>query len=421
MRIKSVKDVSPSDVVAADVHGENGTLLCSKGTTLTAATIESLRRHAVATVKVEGDAASPTDAAPLTDEQRAAIRAGLDRRFEGVERSELSDGVRAAIGRALEALAPPSEPFVSRGLAPVAAPRHVPRNLAALSETIAEIPTLSTVYQRFASVIASGSASAASAARVIEEDPGLTLRVIRMAGSSALARSGPVTTVAQAIVTLGFRAVQSIVLSSSTLRALHRFSGPDFEQLWRHAFAVGTCARLLKLQLRSGEPEEAFTMGLVHDMGALVLRSHFSDAYAGVLERLEAPGSHVLTAEREVLGVDHQQVGELIATKWRLPKALLAGIRHHHDPEGANDHFADVAVVTIADTLVGAMGLGSDGPSRIAWPRARCWEALHVTVDDVESACVKTLAQYREFHAFYGEVRAPAKVRTTIVRRPPRR
>lgn len=421
MAIKSIKDIRVGDVVAADVFTSSRTLLCRKGTSLTAETIANLHKHAILTIRTQDDG-EPSRGAALNDAERESLRREVARRFEGVETTTLAKSVQDAVCRSLEArplrssMPPPS----TRGSDPPTSSKSSERfDVGTLIERIEVIPTLSAVHEKISALLASPNAGAADVAKVIEEDQGLTVRVLRLARSSLLARNAPVTTVSQAIVKLGMRDVNAIVLRSSLLGAFGRFAAPTHEHLWRHAFASGVAARYLAAKAKTGDPEEAFTMGLVHDMGQLVLLTHFKEAYSALLASLDAPSARLAAAEREAYGVDHCQVGYMMARRWRLPELLVSVVRHHHEPEAASkEYFSTVAVVSIADMLVGALGLGSDGASRVDWPAAKCWEAANPTAQDVENVCLDTLAEYAEFEDFYATTLRPQPSKGPASKRP---
>jgi HD-like signal output (HDOD) protein len=402
MPVKPIKELQPGEVIAGDVVSPRRVVLVRKGTTLSAALIADLRRHGIATVSVE----APFDERPpphaWTEAELRAIGEAVARRFAHVEPTAGSAALQEAVRKALVAAPGPVAVAPEKPRGPL--PKHPldKIDIGGVIDRIEEIPTLSPVYEKLSALLASDAADAASVARVIEEDQGLTVRVLRLARSSVLARRAQVSTVSAAIVKLGFRAVQSMVLSTSALRALRRYSGPGFERLWRHGFAVGSASRLLALKLKLGEPEEAFTMGIVHDLGQLILEMQYQDVYEELIARAEqAPHVKLQDAERRVFGVDHMQLGYMLARRWRLPEPLVHAIRHHHEPEAARDHVATTSMVNIADALANALGLGGDGPARVTWPSARAWEVLRLDPEGLEEVCAETILAYRDFEDFY--------------------
>lgn len=403
MPVRSIKELEPQDVVAADVLSPRRVVLVRKGTTLTSGLIADLRRHGIAAVSVESKEDSRPPPHAWTEAELREIEMTVARRFAGVEVTPGSTALQTAVRRALEGAPGPVAVAKERSRGPL--PKHPldKIDIGAVIDHVEDIPTLSPVYEKLSALLASESTDATAVARVVEEDQGLTVRVLRLARSSVIARRTQVTTVSSAIVKLGFRAVQSMVLSTSALRALHRFSGPGFERLWRHGFAVGSAARLIAHKLRLGEPEEAFTMGIVHDMGQLILEMQFQDVYEELMARAEAaPHVKLYEAERKVFGVDHMQLGYMLARRWRLPEPLVHAIRHHHEPEGSRDHVVTTSMITIADALANALGLGGDGPARVAWPKPRAWEVLRLDPADLGEVCEGTVLAYREFEDFYG-------------------
>ncbi len=170
--------------------------------------------------------------------------------------------------------------------------------------------------------------------RVVSFDPALTARLLRFANGANTAGLAPVTSVHAAISRLGTGAVLSLAVGTTLRDLLHR---PDAELrgenlLWTHSVTAGLAARDLNRFCRHRVPPETFTAALLHDIGKLILARFLCAKVRGVVADTVASGIAPLDAEREVLGVDHAEVGALVAEHWRLPDALVQAIRFHHRP-----------------------------------------------------------------------------------------
>ena len=228
-------------------------------------------------------------------------------------------------------------------------------------------------------------------ARHISNDQVLAARALRIANSPFYGLSGKVTGISDAIVILGFRAVRSLVLSAAMVDSVNRIGRgqSDPRIFWRHSVAVALFAR--GLARYTGEnPDSAFTAGLLHDMGRVVLEACFPGAYQEVFGWLQKNDRTLLEAELAVLGIDHARAGALLARKWGLPAAIADAIGRHHDPDGE----APAPLVDIchcADILARALELdGRPRPlvppvSSLAWERiGPDWLSLRGLLLEVE-------------------------------------
>ncbi len=223
-------------------------------------------------------------------------------------------------------------------------------------------------------------------AHQIAHDQGLTARVLRVANSSFYGLQSRVGTINEAVVVLGFRAVRSMVLAVGMTSAfrLDQCPGFDARAYLRHCAAVGLTARELA-GVAGQNVELAFTGGILHDIGQLVFAANFPEQYAATLAYRHQHDCFLAVAERDVLGLDHAEVGGMLAESWRFPAALHAAVAEHHQPAAAEaGSLADL--VHVADSLSHALGLANSGDElvmpveRTAWLRLGLDSAKIVTV-----------------------------------------
>jgi putative nucleotidyltransferase with HDIG domain len=183
----------------------------------------------------------------------------------------------------------------------------------------------------------------------IDHDPALTARILRTANSPFFAQTRSVTSVGRAVLVLGMTMVRNLTLGLTVWDATASSVAPQHgHTLWAHSVAVAHAAQHLALRTRSCAGPDAFTAGLLHDVGKLVLAKQFPDAYRPILVRTAAtPVPPDL--ERAAVGLDHAEVGALLFDRWRLPKVLVDAVVHHHDA-----HLVPglPGVVAAADTLL---------------------------------------------------------------------
>ena len=152
--------------------------------------------------------------------------------------------------------------------------------------------------------------------------------------SSYYAIPGGVADVQRALAFLGFNTIAQLVLRLSVFSVFSRIESEDFSILdfWRHALATGVCAELFAKRIKhlNAKPEEAFTCGLLHDIGKLVLHEIDPDRLVEIVRETGKREASFFDVEREWDLPGHSYLGEVIATKWGLPQAIRLAIRYHH-------------------------------------------------------------------------------------------
>lgn len=204
--------------------------------------------------------------------------------------------------------------------------------LDAAVQRVSEISTLPQVALSVIEVAQNPDAGAAELREVVEGDPALSARVIRVVNSAAYGLRTTVTNLHQAISFLGFTQVRNLAMTASVsdiFKNDHAIGPYSRRALWRHLVAVGICARLIARRCRLPNFEDAFLAGLLHDIGIILIDQNFHAEFERVIGALD--GSMPLCdVEREFLGFDHCTFGERVAEGWRFPESVRAAIRHHH-------------------------------------------------------------------------------------------
>ncbi len=279
-------------------------------------------------------------------------------------------------------------------------------SIGALIRRIEDVPALSPIYDQVAKLLAEEDTSVSELAKVIQADPALTMRLLRLANAAERARARQVTTVSKAIVVMGFRAVRAAAMSASILGVMRRFTNKSVVPLWRHAYTSACASRLLAVHFASGEPEEAFVLGLVQNIGQIVLQLYAPDQYVRIVAALREPETELVAAEQDVLGTDHQEVGYMLARRWRLPDVLAQTVLHHHAPEEAGDFVPQATIVHLGHVL--ACALGHDDGVTCMRPlplSSKSQRSLKLDEEDLSSLMFQTLLETRQFESFFGAAR----------------
>jgi HD-like signal output (HDOD) protein len=224
-------------------------------------------------------------------------------------------------------------------------------------------------------------------AEVIETDPDLAARLLRLGNSSFFGFPNRLETVSEAITLIGIQQVQDLILASSVVEM---FQGiPEdlvcMESFWKHSLACGIVSRCLAVACQMPEAEKFFIVGLLHDLGRLVLLSRAPQKAAEVFARYQESRILLRDAEVEVLGFDHAQIAEELMRLWQYPATLIQAVAFHHHPISARVYQLETAIVHVADYLVHAMGTGSSGERFVPPLNHKAWDRIGLSPNILES------------------------------------
>ena len=198
---------------------------------------------------------------------------------------------------------------------------------------------------------------------VIEKDPVMTMKVLRVINSAYYALPKQVTAVSQSVVYLGFNTIKNLALSIAAVGMLPRFntSGFDIQRYLLHSLTTATVARLLASKYAKGQidPGDAYIAGLLHDFGKAVFAQFMAEEFRQALAMSQDQGIPLHQAELEIIGADHTVVGSMLATKWAFPAHLIDCIRNHHAEDVAPD--ALMECVRMADQICRKLKFGDAG------------------------------------------------------------
>jgi putative nucleotidyltransferase with HDIG domain len=195
---------------------------------------------------------------------------------------------------------------------------------------IESLPTVPSVYRALSEALLSERASPEQIAQIVEKDVGIGAKVLQLVNSAFFGLPRKTTSLLQAVRFLGLSTIRSLVLSHSVFEQLGQGNPALAERGHEHALH---CARIARLLLNGGpEAELAFTAGLLHDVGSLVLACRMPQEYAEICEQAEVTGVPIHNVESERLGVSHAQVGAYLLGLWGLPHEVLDIVAFHHAP-----------------------------------------------------------------------------------------
>ena len=241
--------------------------------------------------------------------------------------------------------------------------------LDVLVEEIADLRPLPPIAAQVLQIAEGDTFSAHELAQAISSDPALTARVLRVANSAYYGFPRRITTIRDAVVLLGFRQVRSTLLATSAIRSMPSYDDIDGAAFWRYSITVGLLAQLLARH--EGVPQdEAFTAGVLHNVGRLALVQARPEAFRRATELATGRGISLHEAERYVFGFTDAEVGGALARHWRFPAGLAEAIADHAlAPSEFDDQRSLAALVARARAFAAAHGI-TDGVERPLPPPA---------------------------------------------------
>lgn len=215
-------------------------------------------------------------------------------------------------------------------------------------------------------------------AALIEHDQALCGRTLKLANSPFYGLSGRIGTVGDAIRMLGLSTVGTLMTAAllSTRFDARRCAGFDFHRFLRHTLGVSIAAR--ELASASGhDPDEASVAGLLHDVGLLAMAAYFPVELSAAMALARSTDVPSVQVEKVLLGLDHAEIGAVVARHWCLPAAAVEAIeRHHAGPARANTPLCDI--VHLADVIVHALNLSHDPDEFVPPVSIDAWHRLRV-------------------------------------------
>lgn len=218
---------------------------------------------------------------------------------------------------------------------------------------------------------------------VIEKDPVVTMKILKVLNSAFYALPNKVTSVNRAVVFLGLNTVKNLALSFASVGVLPsaNAAGFDMERYLRHSLITAGIARQLATSHASGQvdPMDCYIAGLLHDFGKVVFAQFMATEFHEALQRSDESGQHLYETEAEFIGADHTVVGSMLAERWQFPETLVECIRGHHDalvPENALSE-----CLYLADTISKGMSHVVD-MARTGYDPNWRGSAIKLTVDE---------------------------------------
>ena len=245
---------------------------------------------------------------------------------------------------------------------------------------IKNLPTLPGIVAKLGKMAENPDTTTEQMGRVISKDHILASKLLKLVNSAFYGFPQRISSLNSAIILLGFNVIKSLIISASIFEVME---AQDVE-LWEHSLGCAVVCNVLARHLGVKDPEEISTAGLIHDIGKVAIKMELPREYQKITELSQEKKISRLEAEREVLGLDHAEVGSWLAKSWNLPNKLVEPIACHHDPHLAREEQQASAIVHFANIMIRGLGYGHAGDIWVPPLNNKAWKLLALAPADID-------------------------------------
>lgn len=241
-----------------------------------------------------------------------------------------------------------------------------------LLAAVEKMPAFPRSVQRILELTRDVACSPKDLVQVIEKDPVMTIKILKVINSAYYSFPKKITAVSQCVVFLGFNTVKNLALSIAAIGILPKrnAAGFDIDHYLLHSLTTASLAKLLCTRAASAgvDPMDCYIAGLLHDFGKVVFAQFMPVEFSAALDLSRRDNIPLHLAERQCIGADHTVVGSMLAERWQFAQHLVDCIRHHHSSEGGASVMQ--ACLFLANQISKQMHFGDSGNPCIDEPSA---------------------------------------------------
>lgn len=239
---------------------------------------------------------------------------------------------------------------------------------------IRDLPSLPAVVLELLASLEQDDVDVHALAGKITLDQSLTAKTLRLANSSFYGMQQKITTIQQAMSVLGLHSVRTLVTACSVTGSFQSVPGLefDFPAFWRHALGTAVCSRALARRLGQ-DADAAFTAGLLHDLGSLVLATSRPAQYRASQDWQRQHDSDRSAAELAVFGVSHSAIGGALAAYWKFPKSIQDAVAGHHLEPGTDGALS--RIICLASSIAHGLDLSGQADDQVSPLAEAAWQA----------------------------------------------
>lgn len=261
-----------------------------------------------------------------------------------------------------------------------------------LVRNTSRLVSLPDLYFRLEAAINDPQSSSHHIAEVIRHDVDLTARLLKLVNSAFYGFPGQIDSISRAMTIIGTTQLRDLALATIVMQ---QFEGIDHDKVsmvsfWQHSIAVGVAARNIAILRREADVERFFLMGVVHDIGRLVMLMQIPGAMSQAIQQAADNQSFLYAEEKQLCAYDHAEVGAALFKEWKLPLVLQEAAAYHHYPEHAREYRLEAAAIHLADIIVESMQLGSSGERFVSPLSEAAWNLLGLNTEHLDTVFQRT-------------------------------
>lgn len=261
---------------------------------------------------------------------------------------------------------------------------HSAQELVAHIEGLTSLPT---VYLRIREELDSEDCSLAEVARIITADPALTARLLHVVNSALYGYGGRIDTIQRAVTILGLQQVHDMVLAMSIGSVFQNVKPEhmDMKRFWQGSVMCGLAAREIAHRAGTPNPERLLTIGLLSDLGHLVMYQTVPHLAEEAQVLASASGEPLHQAEHKIVGCDYAEVGATLAEQWKLPACFAQVIGAQVTPRLGGNFITEASILNLAAHIIAADRAGEPSNAEAARVDPLVWAQIGLSPDEFSS------------------------------------
>lgn len=246
-------------------------------------------------------------------------------------------------------------------------------------EMAGEMATLPIIFTRINEAVEDPESSFTEIGQIISGDSSLSARLLKIVNSAFYGFSNKIETITHAITIIGTAQLRDLVLATTVME---KFKGMPSETInmksfWLHSISCGLAARIIATYRHDRNPERYYVLGVLHDIGRLLMFLNISDQMCEVIETSVNEKIILHEAEKKIIGFNHAEMGGFLMEAWNLPVTFQTAITFSHNPSGTTpEFFTETAILHVADLISHSMEHGSSGERYVPPLDEEAWEKI---------------------------------------------
>ena len=375
-----INKIKPGMVLDEEVRDINGRLLLKKGKNIQSAHIRIFKIWGVTEVIICGNNGSKnTSDGNVDPEKIEKIKEYTHNLFcyADLEHPALKEIFRISVQFRSKHSFPHEE--IKADLVELESPQN-PGNhnlLKKLNQENITLPEIPSIVFELNEVIANPLSSAEDIAQVVQRSPTLTALLLKIVNSPFYGFPSKIDKISLAVTLIGTREISGLALGISVISLFKNIPKEilNMYSFLKHSLACGIISRILAAHKNIPQTEQLFVSGLLHDLGRLILYSHFPEEARDILSRARSTNMLLYLQENDSLGCNHTDIVKQLLQQWKLPLVLENNVFYHHDPSKATQP-VPATLVHLADIITNSLGIGTSGERFVPPLDNEAWDSL---------------------------------------------